>query len=223
MTNPDSEKSRRRGFTSISGVALVASLFLALASIFGLALNDKEDVRLILEPTTLSLTKGDTFTTQLLLESSTPVNAVQAEIKIDPNLIEIINIDYNNSVLNLWVHEPNYKSEKGAIVFAGGITRPNGFTGQEGILTLTLKAKESGEGVIEILNTSVLKHDGSGTNANARIVSADYKIRNPELISGHNTEEETKSPSTKYGTDLNGDGKFNLTDISLFFSRLLGN
>ena len=222
MSSPDSEKSRRRGFTSMSGVALVASLFLALAGIFGLALNDKGDTRLILEPTTLSLTKGDTFTTQLLLESSTPVNAVQAEIKIDPNLIEIINIDYNNSVLNLWVHEPVFKSENNVIIFAGGITRPNGFTGQEKILTLTLKAKENGEGVIEIMNSSVLKHDGSGTNANARIVNADYKIRNPEFISSHNTGE-TESPSTKYGTDLNGDGKFNLTDISLFFSRLLGN
>ena len=222
MSNPDSKKNRRRGFTSMSGVALVASLFLALASIFGLALNDKEDTRLILEPSTFSLTKGDTFTTQLLLESSTPVNAVQAEIKINPNLLEVINVDYNNSVLNLWVHEPNYKNDKEAIVFAGGITRQNGFTGQEKILTLTLKAKENGEGTIEIMNSSVLKHDGSGTNANARIVNADYKIRNPEFISSHNTEE-TESPSTKYGADLNSDGKFNLTDISLFFSRLLGN
>ena len=222
MSNPDSKKNRRRGFTSMSGVALVASLFLALASIFGLALNDKEDTRLILEPSTFSLTKGDTFTTQLLLESSTPVNAVQAEIKINPNLLEVINVDYNNSVLNLWVHEPSYKNDKEAIVFAGGITRQNGFTGQENILTLTLKAREDGEGVIEIINSSVLKHDGSGTNANARIVNADYKIRNPEFISSHNTGE-TESPSTKYGTDLNGDGKFNLTDVSLFFNRLLGN
>ncbi len=215
--NQSPQKSYYRGFTSIPSMALVASLFLALASIFGLAIHNNDETRLILEPTSNSINKGDIFITQLLLESSTPVNAVQAEIKIDPNLLEIVNVDYKNSVLNLWVHEPVYKSENNAIVFAGGITKPDGFTGQEKILTLTLKAKEIGEGRIEILNSSVLKHDGSGTNANARIVNADYNIRNPEFISSHNIKE---NQPTKYGSDLNGDGKFNLTDVSLFFANL---
>lgn len=220
--NNSPQKSHNRGFTSVPGVALVASLFLAIAGIFGLSINNNDDTRLILEPTSSSITKGDFFTTQLILESSIPVNAVQAEIKIDSNLLEVVNVNYENSALDLWINEPTYKSENNVIVFAGGITRPDGFTGQEKILTLTLKAKEVGDSTIEILNGSVLKHDGSGTNANARIVNADYKIRNPEFISSHNTEE-TKSLSAKYGTDLNGDGKFNLTDISLFFNRLLGN
>ena len=222
MHNSATEKGGCGGFTTVSGTALVASFFLVLASIFGLTFNNNDDTRLILEPTSNSVTKGNTFTTDLILESSTPVNAIQAEIKIDPNLLEIIDINYQTSAIDLWINEPVYESKESSVIFAGGITRPNGFTGQEKILTLTLKAKENGEGAIEILNASVLKHDGSGTNANARIVNADYKIRNPEFISSHNTEE-TESPSTKYGADLNSDGKFNLTDISLFFSRLLGN
>ncbi len=220
--NNSSKKSYNLGFTSVPGAALVASLFLAIAGIFGLTINNNDDTRLILEPTSSSVIKGDIFTTQLILESSIPVNAVQAEIKIDSNLLEVVDVNYENSALDLWINEPTYKSENNVIVFAGGITRPNGFTGQENILTLTLKARGGGEGVIEIINSSVLKHDGNGTNANARIVNADYKIRNPEFISSHNAEE-TESPSTKYGTDLNGDGKFNLTDVSLFFNRLLGN
>ena len=219
MEKPDPEKKSLYGFTSIPSSVLVASIFLALASIFGLAINDKENqTRLIIEPTTNFITKGDTFTAQLILESDTPVNAVETEINIDPNLLEVTNIAYDDTIIDLWIFEPTYKNDKNTITLAGGMTRPNGFTGQGEILTLTLKAKESGKGSLTLTNSEVLKHDGTGASANAKIVNADYQIKQPESLIGSIQTEPAPEPSK---TDLNGDGKFTLADISLFFAQLL--
>lgn len=219
MTKTNPRKDPRGGFTYIAGTVLVASLFLAIAGLFGISINTEDSTRLILEPSNNNVVKGETFTTNLMLESNSPINAVQAEIKIDPNLLEFVSVSYENSPMDLWINEPIYQVDKNAVIFVGGITRPNGFTGQEKLMSMTFKAKENGSGWIEIMNSSVLKHDGTGADAEAKIVNAEYKI-NDLVENNSQPATPTENPKPKYGADLNGDGKFNLTDVSLFFSNL---
>ncbi len=53
------------------------------------------------------------------------VYAVKTEISFDPDVLELVEINKENSIITLWIEEPKISS--GKISFAGGI--PNGFRG----------------------------------------------------------------------------------------------
>ena len=205
---------------------LVANVIIGLLAITGMyLLPNNESTSLSLIPTTFVSQPGDTFTVQVLTTSDIPVNVFKGTVRFNEKVLAVADINYNTSLANLWAEEPWYKNGEGTIGFAGGTTRPGGFTGTENLLTITFKALETGDGDLVLVDTQILMHDGLGTEAPL----TDY-IDTLFLVASSTTdtqvEHKTKSladvtvTETKPQPDLNSDGKVNMIDVSLFLLYL---
>lgn len=205
---------------------LVANVIIGLLAITGMyLLPNNESTSLSLIPTTFTSKPGDTFTVQVLTTSDIPVNVFKGTVQFNEKVLAVANIDYNTSLADLWAEEPWYKNGEGTIGFAGGTTRPGGFTGTEGLLTITFKAIATGNGGLVLTDTQILMHDGLGTEAPL----TDY-IDTLFLVASGTTdivvEHKTKSLADVLVADiipkpdLNNDGKVNMIDVSLFLLYL---
>ena len=212
--------------------ALVASVILGLIAVTGIYLLPSEhaSTTIMLAPSTFVSKPGDTFTVQILATSEIPVNAFKGTVRFNEGVLAVENIDYNTSLADLWAETPWYENGAGTISFAGGTTRPGGFTGSETLLTITFKAHTVGDSNLILGDTQVLMHDGFGTEAPLK----DY-VETLFIVAAHETPTTTPTISIQHETkseanvlvlrklptpDLNDDSKVNLTDISLFLILL---
>lgn len=201
---------------------LVANVIIGLLAVTGMYLlpNDAATT-LSLVPTTYVSKPGDTFTVQILATSDVPVNVFKGAVRFNEEVLAVTNINYNTSLADLWAEEPWYQSGEGSIGFAGGTTRPGGFTGTESLLTVTFKALAAGNGNLVLNDTQILMHDGLGTEAPL----TDYidtlfivASTTPESHIEHKAESlaDVFISDTLPKPDLNDDGVVNIIDISLF-------
>ncbi|MDO8601290.1 MAG: hypothetical protein Q7R46_01260, partial [bacterium] len=78
------------------------------------------------------------------------------------NLLKVVDFSKGDSILNLWVEEPNVKTD--GIFFVGGI--PQGFNGKGRILRIIFQVEKDGQGNIDFAeNSRALLNDGLGTPA----------------------------------------------------------
>lgn len=107
---------------------------------------------------------GDQFSLEARVDSEgAGINVSQATITFPKNLLEVVKVDHSDSAFNFWLQEPAFSNDKGEITFLGGAT--NGLTGQSlKVLTITLKAKASGEADLAFTDAAIIASDGSGTN-----------------------------------------------------------
>lgn len=111
--------------------------------------------------------KGDTFAVDLKISSSDDlINVIDGTIIYDKNILEVVNINTNNSLISLWVTEPTFDNKIGELKLVGGI--PNGFKGENGqIFEIIFKAKRTGVTLIGFKDIfSVFINDGLGTAIN---------------------------------------------------------
>lgn len=214
-------------------LSLTTWLLVAAASILGVStvfLNTilfmpQADMRL--EPITGAITIGKTFTVDVIVESSIPVNVFHGDIVFNPEQLKIVSIDYNTSIADLWAERPWYSNGEGTMNFAGGTIKPGGFTGTGKLISLTFTTKQTGDTAITIANARILQHDGLGSDAIlADPIDAVFSVN--ETSSTTKTviskDPETRSfviiPETM-STDLNGDGKQSIADTSIFMTDLV--
>ncbi len=112
--------------------------------------------------------------------------------------------------LDLWAKEPWYNRGDGTITFAGGSTKPGGFVGDGVLLTVWLKGKNESVSKIQIEDAQILKHDGLGTETSIK----------PTIESIFNIYSAETKVEEKQKTDLNNDGKTDISDISIFMLNL---
>lgn len=90
------------------------------------------------------------------------INAVSGSITFPNDLLQIASISRDDSILNIWTHDPNISRNK--ISFEGVILNP-GYQGQGGsIFHITFQAKKVGTATISFNEGSLLANDGLGTN-----------------------------------------------------------
>ncbi len=92
------------------------------------------------------------------------INAVEGTLKFPTDLLEVVSINKDRSILPLWVEGPSFSNTAGEIVFNGGIPNPgySGLTGQ--VLTVIFRAKQSGSASIVTASSAVRANDGQGTD-----------------------------------------------------------
>ena len=181
---------------------------------------------LALSPQELVVVKDAPVTLDVILSATTPINAFSGNVIFDTTHFAVKNISYNTSLADLWVTEPWYSKSDNTIHFAGGTTRPGGFTGTETLLTVELLALESGKSVVSIDNARVLKHDGLGTDAAVApsIDSVVSNLENDPLAPFAKTSVTEVSVVTLGPTrDVNGDGKVSLADVATLMLHLGSN
>ena len=125
---------------------------------------------------------GEAFEAKIVFDTKETINAIEGEVSI-PNIFEIKNINYGNSIINFWVEEP--KENNGVINFSGII--PGGFYGQGEIMSIILASKESGQAKIDLNNTKALLNSEDGVSASLKVV--DKTVTTTSKKSTSNLEE----------------------------------
>lgn len=216
---------------SIIPAALLASAFFGfIAALSFIVIPQNSDLKtsMRLEPLSKVLTIGDTFPVDIVVESSVPVNVFSGELFFDINSLSIQSIDYNTSIADLWAEKPWYSNGEGTINFAGGTTRKGGFTGTGKLITVTFKATGQGSGSLFIHDAQILQHDGLGTDVPLSkpidamfIIAPQQTARTPQnLIVQDNIVSSYRVIEKKPSTDLNGDGKQTIADISIILMNI---
>lgn len=119
--------------------------------------------------------EGDNITIDVKVKSpDQAINAVSGSITFPGDLLQIVSISRDNSILNIWTHDPNINRNK--ISFEGVILNP-GYIGQGGnIFHITFQAKKIGTATISFNEGSLLANDGLGTNIIAGLNSTTFSI-----------------------------------------------
>lgn len=144
-------------------------------------------VAVLLVPTivaaaTISLTpgsgqyqSGQTFTAQFRVNpTGDDVNAVEANLSFDTDVIEVVNLSKDNSVFSLWTTEPEFSNSAGTITFGGG--SPSPFSAPSTVLTATFRAVGEGTGTVSFDDVSILIADGQGTDAFSGATDGTYTV-----------------------------------------------
>lgn len=182
-----------------------------------------------LSPNIKTLTLGETFVVDVVVESKVPVNVFAGDLSFDTSTLQVESIDYNTSIADLWAEEPWYSNGDGTLTFAGGTTQSGGFTGTDTLIKITFRTLSEGSGSLVINNAQILQHDGLGTEAAlAAPIDAIFTIEE-EAPTHTNLVQKSALPST-YAvvetlptTDLNGDGRQSIADTSIFLMNMRSN
>lgn len=198
----------KKGRTVKAMFSLISiALLLGAAVISG---SNVSYVRLQADKTTVKA--GDRFVLDVYANAAVPVNAVDVTVKFKEGSVEVLGVDKGQSVLTIWTQEPIVEKDK--IVISGGTFR-KGFVGEHKIATLNLLAKHAGQSTFSASDVQLLAGDGKGTpikttptdDSSLSFLVYDEKT-DPSKI-GVNV-------SLAMATDIDGDGKVSLKDVSSF-------
>jgi len=196
-------------------------LIFAVAALLGTAAvvsNSKSFIHL--ESSSSSVRSGQTFQIDVYVTAHVPINAVDINLTFPKEQISIVGIDIGESVITLWTEEPYIKNN--SVILQGGTFR-KGFLGDHKIATINARAIQTGLAQFTAEDVVLLAGDGSGT---AVKVSETGK-ESTSLYIAH--EDGTFTPvkegvglqgtaSVVLITDIDGDGKVTLGDISRFMA-----
>jgi len=176
-------------------------------------------------PHQVMVSPDETFSIDIIVSSNVAVNVFAGDISFDPSIVRIDKIDYNTSIADLWAELPWYHNGDGTLHFGGGTTEPGGFVGEGSLITITFRTLQTGSGSIVIEGARILQHDGLGTDvALTPSIDAIITITNDpetrEIYYTKGTQASFLVTQNKRSTDLNGDGKQTIADLSIFMTSL---
>ncbi len=179
---------------------------LGLASVIG-----EQSSYITLDTNPTSVAEGEIIYITVNATAHTPVNAVDIVIDYPEYQLEVMGIDTGESVITLWTEEPYAKD--GYVYLRGG-TFQRGFVGEHQIARIRAKAIESGTAYVAKTSATFIAGDGMGTevavgDSEAERISVEVTGTDGKLIG---------EASVIIVTDVNGDGKVGLDDISAFMS-----
>lgn len=219
----------RRG--NIIPVTLVASALVGFIAAMGFIFVPSTpdfiaDMRL--EPLQKTIALGESFEVDVIVQAAIPVNVFAGELSFDSDTLEVQSISYNTSIADLWAEEPWYSNGDGTLNFIGGTTRRGGFFGTDKLITITFIARNEGAGSLYITDAQILKHDGFGTDITLpKSIDAIFTVESQSTTTPVvNLIQKTAVPSsyavvpTPPSTDLNGDGKQSMADVSIMLLNL---
>ena len=165
--------------TFVRGFFLVTALF-----VFDARIAHGADAYLFLSPPGDSLQVGRTISMEVRVNSGEEaINAVEATLKFDPLALEVVGVSKEGSIFGLWTSDPEFSNSRGTISFGAGTTaRFNGNAGL--VLTVTFRAKASGNTAVSFSSGAILAADGFGTNIIVRMDGARYSISPPATSDG---------------------------------------
>ncbi len=124
---------------------------------------------------------GSTFDVSLILDTGgETVNAIEAELRFPPQLLQVTSPTAARSVISIWASPPTYSNQEGFVRFQGGVPAP-GLKTSSGVLSVvSFRAVQPGEVTLNFSgNSRVLLADGRGTNILGTTFGARYRIAIP--------------------------------------------
>ena len=125
-------------------------------------------------------------------EMQQSINAVQADIGFDPNLLEVYKILKDDSFADVFIQE-EVNNQGGFMRLTGGLPNP-GFSGKSGhFATILFRTKAQGVVTVKFLPSSmVLANDGQGSNILKDYAEASYLII-PEIMNKSEADKQAES------------------------------
>jgi len=151
-------------------------LFFSTAS-----LAQASNASLRLSPNSGTFCVGSTFDVSILLNTGgNNINAIKVDLEFDHKKLQIVNPAAGKSFVSIWAVPPFYSNTEGNLSFQGGIPSPGINISSGSALTITFRAIEPGETIINVLSSSkVLLDDGKGTDILNSFGSGKYTISLP--------------------------------------------
>jgi len=171
-----------------------------------------------IESSVNSVREGENFEIAVYVSAHTPVNAVDISLSFPDATVEILGFDTGESVITLWTNDPYV--EDNTVILRGGTYR-KGFRGDHLIATVNAKAKISGLAQFDVSDSMLLAGDGSGSTV---LISESGEESAKLYISNKDGTYTTQASgiegvvTVRILTDIDGDGKVTLQDISRFMS-----
>lgn len=186
----------------------------SLAFLGAVSLTTVETSYIKIEASAPAVRAGEWFYVDVYAYAHVPVNAVDVTLEFPEDQIEILGIDTGESVITIWTEDPYVEGNK--IHLTGGTYR-KGFLGEHLIATVNMEAKQTGMAELSTADVRLLAGDGSGTAVPASTVSTGEVSL---VVVDADTDPSTIDvvASIKIVTDLDGDGKVTLSDISAFMA-----
>lgn len=210
--------------------ALVASVAVAAVSILSFVVapmiaNTPADMYIV--PGRGDAEVDDIFTVDVMVASQVPVNVFKGEVLFDPRILKVESIDYNTSIADLWAELPWYENGEGSINFAGGTTQSGGFQGTGSLIRITFRTIEKGITILRLDGARILAHDGFGTDVPVNmpldaIFEVEERIAKETVATPKITTTALSVATPPPSTDLNGDGKQSIADVSIFVRGMFG-
>ncbi len=208
-------QSYTKARTGSATVHFLYPTFFMTAIIFAIAVTTGNDVSYVrLETSAATVEAGSRFTVDVYAYAHVPVNAVDITLRFDSAAVEVLEVDRGQSVLTIWTEDPVI--EKDRVILRGGTFR-RGFIKEHKIASIDLKAKQTGQSDFKATDVMLLAGDGAGTPVSvAEALDSAVSL----YIYDENTSPESigVDVNVKILTDLDGDGKVTLKDISAFMS-----
>lgn len=210
--------SIRRLFSLPKRGRTVRYMFPALVSLMammGAAVITSDEASYVrLEVSDTAVAEGQQLSVDVYAYAHVPVNAVDITLQFDSATVEVAGVDTGRSVLTIWTEEPIIKSNQ--VILRGGTFR-KGFLREHLIATIQLKAKQPGQSQLTAADVVLLAGDGQGTPVSvADIEASDANI----YVYDESTDPESIGIDIAVNivTDLDGDGKVSLRDVSAFMA-----
>jgi len=123
----------------------------------------------------LQVKEGDKFTIEVMVNSpEESINAVSGTVVFPGNLVHVLSLNKDDSLIKLWTQEPKLRSDN--ILFEGVILNP-GFQGNNGpIFSINFEAETTGRVDLNFNEGAVLANNGLGTNVLATLGSSNFDI-----------------------------------------------
>jgi hypothetical protein len=194
----------------------VLFLFAALASMASVIGSKESSIRLVTSSPTV--VAGEQFSIDVFAFAHTPVNAVDIAVSFPADQVEILGIDRGESVITLWTKDPYVEGT--AVILRGG-TYQKGFVGEHKIATINARAITTGAATFGVGTVQLLAGDGKGTAVKAKTSDADVTTNIVTQTEKDSSVKDTTlagDGAVVIATDINGDGKITLTDVSSFMA-----
>jgi len=159
--------------------------------------------KLFLSPATGNFLVGSTFDVSIIVDTdNVPINAVKVDLRFPADKLQVVSPSTGKSFISLWVDQPTYSNTEGTISFSGGI--PDGINTSSGVVsTMTFRVIKAGEAIVEVLtSSSVLAHDGKGTEVLAKTIGGRYTLR-PKPPEGPKVFSRTHPDETRWYNNNN--------------------
>lgn len=157
---------------------------------------------LYFSPSASTQSVGAKFTVAVKINTnSQAINASDGSISFNKNLLKVVSVSKNASLLDFWIEEPAFSNNAGSINFAGGVPRP-GYEGNGGtIFSIVFQPIAAGEAEVTFVSGSVLA-GVNGTNVLTAMGGANFSI-SPAIVTPEAVKKEAEvAAAVKDGSSL---------------------
>lgn len=152
-------------------------------------------------PSTSEIINGQNFLVQVLVDSEQEVNAIDAEIFWNVDVLELTSVNQGGSIFDLWVKRPVI-DQSGSIRLLAGATQ--NFIGQGGKIVDLLFKVTGGDSQASLsfgVDSKLLRADGQGSLADLKLFEVNYDILarpvNLPILTSASMSDENKWYSSK--------------------------